>query len=174
MPSAGGVYHWATVTGGKHGRWLGFFAGWWNCLAWNFGLASMLQIVANQLTSMYAVTHPGFVTEQWHVFVTYIICAFVVGSIVLLANSALPRIEQAGLIFLLSGVFISIVVCAVMPGVTGNGYATTSSVWTEWVNLSGYSSDGFVFLAGMLNGAFAVGTPDITSHLAEEIPKYDS
>ncbi|CAG9951314.1 unnamed protein product [Clonostachys rosea f. rosea IK726] len=30
--------------------------------------------------------------------------------------------------------------------------------------------DGFVFVAGMLNGAFAMGTPDATVHLAEEIP----
>ncbi|GAB7366370.1 hypothetical protein MBLNU230_g8168t1 [Neophaeotheca triangularis] len=171
MPSAGGVYHWATVTGGKrHGRWIGFFAGWWNCLAWNFGLASCLQIAANQLTSMYAVTHPDYEIEHWHIFLTYILLTVILGSITLFANSALPRIEQAGLFFLLAGVFISIIVCAIMPGTTGNGYATSSSVWTEWVNLTGYSSDGLVFLAGMLNGAFAVGTPDITSHMAEEIP----
>ncbi|RMY45038.1 hypothetical protein D0864_15513, partial [Hortaea werneckii] len=69
MPSAGGVYHWATVTAGRHGRWVGFFAGWWNFLAWIFGLASTVQILSTQLTSMYAVSHPGFVTERWHVFV---------------------------------------------------------------------------------------------------------
>merc|ERR1711939_753669 len=62
----------------------------------------------------------------------------------------------------------------VMPSVTGNGYATSASVWKEWVNSTGYTSDGFVFLAGMLNGAFAVGTPDITSHMAEEIPRPSS
>jgi len=34
----------------------------------------------------------------------------------------------------------------------------------------GYPS-GFVFVAGMLNGAFAVGTPDCVTNLAEEIPR---
>ncbi|KAI6867313.1 amino acid transporter [Hortaea werneckii] len=174
MPSAGGVYHWATVTAGRHGRWVGFFAGWWNFLAWIFGLASTVQILSTQLTSMYAVSHPGFVTERWHVFVTYVIATWLFTAIVLFANRALPKIEQAGLFFLLAGVFISIVVCAVMPSVTGNGYATSASVWKEWVNSTGYTSDGFVFLAGMLNGAFAVGTPDITSHMAEEIPRPSS
>jgi choline transport protein len=57
-----------------------------------------------------------------------------------------------------------------MPHTTGNGYATSSFVWADWANETGYSSDGFVFLAGMLNGAYAVGTPDCVSHLAEEIP----
>lgn len=123
---------------------------------------------------MYSVSHPGFVTERWHVFVTYVIATWVFTAIVLFANRVLPKIEQAGLFFLLAGVLISIIVCAVMPGVSGNGYATSASVWKEWVNSTGYTSDGFVFLAGMLNGAFAVSTPDITSHMAEEIPRLAS
>ena len=36
VPSAGGVYHWATVAGGqKHGRILGFFTGWINFYGWS-------------------------------------------------------------------------------------------------------------------------------------------
>lgn len=35
VPSSAGVYHWASVTGGKRwGKCVGFFAGWWNFLAW--------------------------------------------------------------------------------------------------------------------------------------------
>ena len=30
MPSFGGVYHWASITGGKYGRVWGWFAGWLN------------------------------------------------------------------------------------------------------------------------------------------------
>ena len=40
MPSAGGVYHWSSITAGRYGRVCGFFAGWWNFLAWLFGVAS--------------------------------------------------------------------------------------------------------------------------------------
>lgn len=47
---------------------------------------------------------------------------------------------------------------------TGAGYASHNFVWLEWQNDTGYSSNGFVFLAGMLNGAFAIGTPDGCSH----------
>ncbi|TKA78029.1 hypothetical protein B0A49_06890, partial [Cryomyces minteri] len=53
---------------------------------------------------------------------------------------------------------------------TGAGHATSAIVWKNWSNQTGWASDGFVFLAGTLNGAFAVGTPDCVSHLAEEIP----
>lgn len=42
-------------------------------------------------------------------------------------------------------------------------------VWVGWEADIGYP-DGFVFVAGMLNGAFAMGTPDANVHLAAEIP----
>ncbi|KAL9624309.1 MAG: hypothetical protein Q9160_001556 [Pyrenula sp. 1 TL-2023] len=65
-----------------------------------------------------------------------------------------------------------------MPSTTGYGHASHSAVWTEWQNATGWSSNGFVFLAGMLNGAFTIGTPDGATHresavlleFAEEVP----
>ena len=58
-----------------------------------------------------------------------------------------------------------------MPGRDGRpGHASNAFVWTEWTAEGlGYPA-GFVFVAGMLNGAYSVGTPDVTTHLAEEIP----
>jgi choline transport protein len=57
-----------------------------------------------------------------------------------------------------------------MPGLDGRpGHASSSFVWSAWTADIGYPP-GFVFVAGMLNGAYAVGTPDSTTHLAEEIP----
>ena len=44
----------------------------------------------------------------------------------------------------------------------GPGYASNAFVWTEWNAEIGYPN-GFVFVAGMLNGAFSVGTPDTTT-----------
>jgi amino acid transporter len=79
-------------------------------------------------------------------------------------------VNNIGLFFILAGVFITILVCAIMPHTNGSDYASSAFVWSEWSNQTGYSSNGFVFLAGMLNGAYAVGTPDCVSHLAEEIP----
>ena len=170
MPSSGGVYHWASITAGKYGRVGGWFAGWWNFFAWIFAYASTTQIAAAQLVSMYAVSHPAFVMQRWHVFVTYLIINWMACFCMLYANRILPVMEKAGVFFIVAGVAITIIVCAAMPPV----HATNAFVWREWTNSSGYSSNGFVFLLGMLNGAFGVGTPDIVTHLAEEIPKSDS
>lgn len=57
-----------------------------------------------------------------------------------------------------------------MPGRDGRPpLAPSAFVWKDWTAEIGYPN-GFVFVAGMLNGAYSVGTPDVTSHLAEEIP----
>jgi amino acid transporter len=126
----------------------------------------MSLIIANQIVAMYGLFHPDYVYQRWQVYVTYLLVTWLCCCVVLFANRALPYINQLGLFFILAGVFITIVVCAAMP----DTHATGSFVWRDWVNSTGYGSDGFVFLMGMLNGAYAVGTPDCVSHLAEEIP----
>lgn len=120
---------------------------------------------------MYAMFHPEFEVQSWHVFVSYVICTWLCCLVVLFGNKILPMAGTVGGFLIIAGVFICIVVCAVMPKVNGLPYASDDFVWRDWQNLSGYESNGFVFVAGMLNGAFAVGSPDCVTHLAEEIPK---
>ncbi|KFY25224.1 hypothetical protein V491_01862 [Pseudogymnoascus sp. VKM F-3775] len=170
MPSSSGVYHWASITAGKYGRPCGYFAGWWNFLAWVFGAASISSILANQTVSMYALFHPEFVAKSWHVFISYLICTWLCCLTVMFGNKALPMVGNIGGFLIIAGVLIVIITCAVMPKVNGLSYATDDFVWRDWQNLTGYKENGFVFVAGMLNGAFAVGSPDCVTHLAEEIP----
>lgn len=74
-------------------------------------------------------------------------------------NRFLAKVNDLGLLFIVAGVVITIVVCTVLPGTSGSGYASNRFVWADWQNRTGYSSDGFVFVMGMLNGAFALGVP---------------
>ncbi len=166
------VYHWASVTAGRHGRICGWFAGWWNLAAWVFGAASLGSFMALQTLAMYSIIHPGFNMQGWHIFISYLLSTWLCCLIVLYGNRALPMIGNLGGIFSSVGFLISIVVCVVMPHVKGTPYASNTFVWTKMENTTGWSSSAFVFCLGMLNGAFAVGAPDISSHLAEEIPRY--
>ncbi|EXJ81954.1 hypothetical protein A1O1_08021 [Capronia coronata CBS 617.96] len=171
VPSAGGVYHWASLTPApRYQRICGWFAGWWNFLGWVFGVASLSSVLGNQLVSMYGLFRPEFVPQKWNAFVAYIIMTWLCCFFVLLGNKALPMSNIVGMALSLAGVFISIMVCAIMPSQTGAGYASSDFVWSDYENETGISSPGFVFLAGMLNGAFAVGTTDSVTHMAEEIP----
>ncbi|TKW48686.1 Choline transport protein [Colletotrichum tanaceti] len=174
VPSSAGVYHWASVTPGRRwGRVVGFFAGWWNYLAWVLGAASMASIFGNTVVQMYALHHAdaGFEAEAWHVFVVYVVATCLACAVVCLANGALPRINDVGVVAILAGFLVTVVVVAVMPGRDGRPpHAPSSFVWTEWTADDVGYPDGFVFVAGMLNGAFSVGAVDATTHLAEEIP----
>ncbi|KAF2020655.1 amino acid transporter [Aaosphaeria arxii CBS 175.79] len=170
IPSSAGVYHWATITGGKYGRPIGFFAGWWNYFAWVFGAASMSSILASTIVQMYALNHPDLVVQNWHVFIVYIILTWIACLSVCFFNRAMPLLNQCGIFFILAGFFITIVVLAALPGKGGRPpHAPSSFVWTQWSADIGYP-DGFVFVTGMLNGAFSIGVPDVVSHLSEEIP----
>lgn len=52
IPSSAGVYQWASITPGpKWGRVIGFFAGYWNWLAWVFGAASMSLIFVSRVAA---------------------------------------------------------------------------------------------------------------------------
>lgn len=166
------VYHWATVTAGsRYGRVCGWFAGWLNGLAWTFAVASNCSMCSSMIVYAYALFHPGFEPEDWHVFVTYLIMSWVCCFTVMFAQRALPWISRLGSFFIVAGFFIIVIVCAVMSSRSGAGYASNDFVWKGWTNMTGYSSDGFVFLAGMLNGAFAIGAIDCVTHIAEEIPQ---
>ncbi|KAH9883809.1 amino acid permease [Xylariomycetidae sp. FL2044] len=172
IPSSGGVYHWASVTPGRNGwgRPVGFFAGWWNYFTYTVGAASVSSISANTIIQMYALNHPRYKSQTWHVFITYLALTWVACVPVCLLNRAMPILNNMGMYAVVGGFIITVVVVTVMPGRGGRPpHASSSFVWTEWVADIGYS-DGFVSVAGMLNGAFALGPVDAVTHLAEEIP----
>ena len=73
MPSAGGVYHWASVTPGpKYGRIIGYFAGWINFFGWLFDLASIVYIMAELCVQMYFLYHPDYIIKQWQIFIALV------------------------------------------------------------------------------------------------------
>ncbi|KAK9234614.1 choline transport protein [Lipomyces kononenkoae] len=169
VPSAGGVYHWATISSGpKWGRMIGFFTGWINFFGWMFALASLTQITANIAIQMYATYHPEFVQQPWHIYITYVLITWLCTGTVIFANRLLPYTQHAGMIIVIVGGIVTIIVLAAMP----KTHASSHFVWGSFTenNLTGWS-DGVAFLCGVLNGAFTIGTPDAITHMAEELPR---
>jgi choline transport protein len=171
IPSSGNVYTWASVTAGpKYGRICSWFGGWWNSLAWIFGTSSVCLSGANAAVAMYSVYRPDYSPERWHIFFAFLGIAWIDNFLVMFGQRFLARVANASGLLCIAFLVITVLVCAIMPSQTGAGYASDPFVWTEFTNLTGYSSLGFVFLAGMLNGAYAIGTVDGVCHLCEEIP----
>ncbi|RJE19122.1 choline transport protein [Aspergillus sclerotialis] len=148
IPASGGVYDWATITAGsRYGRVCGWFAGWLNGLAWTFAVASNCSMTSNMIIYAFSLYHPGFAPQQWHVFICYLIIDWICCFTVMFGQRVLPLISRIGGFLIITGLFITVIVCAVMPNQNGAGYASSAFVWGNWNNMTGYSSDGFTFLA---------------------------
>lgn len=153
MPTSANVYHWASITPGpRYGRICSWFAGWWNCVAWVFGCASTALFAANAILAMYNLYHPSFVPERWHIFIAYLGVVFIDTAIVCFGQKYIAKFANTSGALCLIILLVSLLLCAIMPSQTGYGYASNEFVWTEWQNLTGWSSNGLVFLMGMLNG----------------------
>ncbi|KAJ0311732.1 hypothetical protein Brms1b_008092 [Colletotrichum noveboracense] len=168
VPTAGGVYHWATIAGGpRWGRILGFFTGWINFYGWIFALASLMQISSNVAVSMYAVYHlDTYVSQPYHVFIGYLLILWGSAFFIVFANKYAPHTQHVGTFFVIVGGIVTIIILAAMP----KRHATNHFVWSSFNenNATGWSG-GVAFLLGVLNGAFTIGTPDSVTHMAEEM-----
>ncbi|KAI3399798.1 hypothetical protein diail_5595 [Diaporthe ilicicola] len=169
VPTAGGVYHWATIAGGpRWGRTVGFFTGWINFYGWMFDLAALIQITANISVNLYVVYHQStYVYESWHVYVAYVLITWFCVAIVVFVNRVIPHTQTLGMFFVIVGGIVTIIVIAAMP----RQHASNYFVWGSFKenNVTGWQG-GVAFLLGVLNGAFTIGTPDAITHMAEELP----
>jgi choline transport protein len=166
VPTAGGVYHWASITPGpKWGRPIGFFAGSLNYFGWLFDLASIVYIMSELCVQMYFLYHPDYVIEAWHIFVGLLAITIICVSATIFFNTYLPYLQQFGLFIVIVGGIVTIITLAAMPA----QHSANSFVWTDFQNETGWVG-GIAFLTGVLNGAFTIGTPDAVTHMAEELP----
>ncbi|KAI5457587.1 amino acid/polyamine transporter I [Mariannaea sp. PMI_226] len=166
FPTSGGVYHWANIAAGpRWGRITGFFAGWINFYGWMFGLASLVQVAANAAVQLYATYTPDYSSQAWHVYIAYLIVLWTSTLAVVFTNRLIPWTQKCGLILVIVGGLVTIVVVAAMP----SRHASSQFVWNSFNenNLTGWDG-GVAFMLGVLNGAFAIGTPDSITHMAEE------
>ena len=169
IPSSGGVYHWASVTAGpRYGRVIGWYAGFLNLCGWLLSAASISSTLGNELVALYQLSYPEVEWKPWQVFIAYQCVNWICCCIVIFGNRFLPLINKIAFWLSMGGLFITVLVLGIMPR---GHHASEAFVWREYTDQTGWGNDGLCFLLGLINAAFAVGTPDCQSHVAEEIPK---
>lgn len=164
MPSAGGVYYWSTVLGKRHGRITGFFTGYLNACGWLLSASSISSMLGNEAVAMYILRHQGIEWHPWQVFIVFLIVNWTCCAIVCCGNRFIPLINRIAFTLSMLGLVGTVLILAIMP----KKHASNADVWRVYHNRTGGWSDGICFLTGLLNAAFAVGTPDCISHLSEE------
>ncbi|KAK5062639.1 hypothetical protein LTR84_004712 [Exophiala bonariae] len=166
MPTSGGVYHWsAALAGPKYSKIIGFMTGYMNVLGWTLGLASLFAVTGLEVTGLYSLWHPEYESKTWHVFIVFVVLNWTFAAFIQFGNRFLPLYNKIGLIFNIAAWLVVIICLASIPST----HSTNSFVWTDYRNLTGWPN-GMSFILGLVGPAFAIGTIDSTTHMAEEIP----
>ncbi|KAI1775926.1 amino acid transporter [Hypoxylon cercidicola] len=167
-PTAGGQYHWAAIVAWKSwSRSLSYATGWINVSGWVALTATGGLLGSTFIINIIALLHPDYEAEAWHQFLIYI--AFTLISLLINAFSTrlLPLFTKAAFFWSLAGfvvISITILACA------SPNYQSGAFVYGEFINEVGWP-DGFSWLLGLLQGAFALTGFDAVAHMIEEIPQ---
>lgn len=164
MPSAGGVYYWASVSSREYGRFVGFLTGYLNACAWLLSAASISSMLGNEAVAMYLLLNPGSQWHSWQVFIVFQLLAWICCAMVCFGNKLIPLLNRVALVLSMCGLLVTVIVLTVMP----RRHANNAEVWRRYHNNTGGWSDGICFLIGLINPAFSVGVPDCITHLSEE------
>lgn len=165
MPNAGGQYFWAGELAPKrYASIASYLTGW---VAWAgaiFTCASVALSLGSAGVGMWQLSHPDFVPKPWHSVVAYQVINFF-AFLFNCVGKALPKVATATLyISLISFAVILITVPAAAPT-----HANAKFVFANFVNSTGWPSDGLAFLVGLINPNWVFACLDSATHLAEEV-----
>ncbi|CAF9927739.1 MAG: hypothetical protein HETSPECPRED_006665 [Heterodermia speciosa] len=163
--TAGGQYHWtALLAPDKMKRGLSYACGSINAIGRVAMTASIDIIVARLLLAIIAFNIPSYTIERWHTFMLYQVLNIVTLTYNLAALKRAPWTHNIGFILSLASFFVISITCLAITQPKQSSY----SVWHNFINNTGWDSDGFVFLLGLINPTYGFGGLDGAVHLAED------
>ncbi|KAK6812577.1 hypothetical protein RU639_011669 [Aspergillus parasiticus] len=165
MPNAGGQYYWTgQLASPRYARFMSYVTGWIAWVGSLFTCASIALGVGGLCMGCIQLAHPNLEIQSWMVFVSYQVIN-VSCAVFNMYSRTLPHVTQGTLwISIISFAIILITVPAKSPS-----HQPSTFVFTEFINETGWSSDGIAFLVGLINSNWAFNGLDCATHMAEEV-----
>ncbi|KAH6867348.1 amino acid permease [Thelonectria olida] len=165
-PTAGGQYHWVAALSPASMRSAASWATGWISLGGQIILTASSAFAAGlQAQALIVLNDNSYVRTRWQGMLFYwavLVCA---GVINIWGMKVMPRLNLlSGIIHIVAFVAILITLGVMAPK------NTSSFVFTEFVNSSGWKSDGISWLVGMQSAVYPFLGYDAACHLAEELP----
>jgi choline transport protein len=162
-----GQTYWTSVLAPpKYKRFLTYFNGIMTIWAWIFGLTGGYLLSSQFVVAGATIVSPSYTPQHWHLYLLAVCMALV--SVVL--NTVLikifPLLNRFFLFWINGGVIYMLVVLLAKAQPKASG----TSIFVDVVNLTGWSSNGLVFLMGLFPGQAALALPDSVTHMSEELP----
>ncbi|KAF9888505.1 hypothetical protein FE257_008612 [Aspergillus nanangensis] len=163
-PTAGGQYHFASVLSPPYARRaLSYACGLLSMLSWVAIGVSVVCISSEQLISVVAVYHGGFVTKSWQVFLVYQATAFLALLYNIFALKRAPWSHRIGFFMTLS-LFLVSIIGMLVRAVPKQPH---TFVWATFINQTGWP-DGVCFVIGLSSSCYMYIGLDASLHMAEE------
>ena len=169
MPTAGGLYYWASKLGSP--AW-GWFTGWFNLAGLTIATAAVgygLAVFAVALGNLWfpATVH----TTTGTIFLFYAVLLIIGGVINMFGISPVALINNVSAWWHVAGTIIAALVLVLVP----THHQSVAFVFTKTLNASGFSGHGFSSLIfwfvigiGLLQAQYTIGGYDASAHMSEE------
>ncbi|KAM5356546.1 hypothetical protein ACJ41O_003192 [Fusarium nematophilum] len=165
LPDAGGQYFWTSQLAGKHyARFLSYLTGWIAWVGALFASSSVALGVGGLALGCIRLVHPDFVIKPWMNFVAYQIVNLF-SALFNISSTALPTVT---FVTLWTSI-ISLAVIAITVPSKSEHHQSARFVFTEFINRTGWRSDGIAFAVGLINCNWAFSGLDCAVHMAEEV-----
>ncbi|EMT72227.1 Choline transport protein [Fusarium odoratissimum] len=163
-PNATGQSFWVReLAPASIARQASYTTGWLIWVGSVFACTSVASAMGSALVGTYALTHPDFVPQTWHVFVAF----QVFNMFVFAFNCYGPILPKLGQVFLLVSLASFGAILVTVPAVADKHQPATF-VFATFTNLTGWSNNFMAFAVGLINANWGFSCLDSAVHLAEE------
>ncbi|BGP57305.1 hypothetical protein JCM8202v2_004945 [Rhodotorula sphaerocarpa] len=164
-PHSAGQAMWAyNLAPPKWAPLLSFWTAWLNIAGGWALLAAGAYIFSSGTLALATAFHPEYVQQRWHVVLVYILVMLTCFVLNIFLVRVLDRMTTSFAIINICTVIATIIALAACTPV----HATPKFVFSGFINETGWSSSGFVFLLGLLQSSFTIIGYDAATHLCEE------
>ena len=138
---------------------LSWFCGYFNTIGWCVVSASVTIITGQFIMAMTILYNPGVEYQRWHGFLIYQFFAIAFTAVNIFGRKAAPMINKFGLAFCIT----SFLVINITLLATTSNKNSAKWVFTNFVNNTGWKTDGIAFIVGLTNPAFSYGGYNATA-----------
>ena len=162
-PTAGGLYYWAAKLAPKNGPAWSWFTGWFNFLG-QVAITAGIDFGAALFITAFLNYQFNFSFVHWHVVLIYTIVLLVHGIMNQFGIRLVALLNDVSVWWHILGVLIIVAVLAFVP----SKHASTTYVFTNIVNNTGWHSTFYVLLLGLLLAQYTFTGYDASAHMTEE------
>jgi len=162
-PTAGGLYYWSAKLARRNAGAWSWFTGWFNFLGQVAVTAGIVFGSAFFLNAWLDLQF-GFDTRAWHTIVLFGLILVLHGLLNTFGVRLVALLNDISVWWHVAGVAVIVGALALLP----DRHQSTSFVFTEFVNNTGWSSGLYVALIGLLLAQYTLTGFDASAHMTEE------